>query len=77
MVLHAECKHGIYTVTDAGGGNYDTVQINSTTAAGTTIPKNSMIFPRFAWGTDQTAANITNNEDELFIILQFKYIPIP
>ena len=65
------------SVTDAGGGNYDTVQINSTTAAGTTIPKNSMIFPRFAWGTDQTAANITNNEDELFIILQFKYIPIP
>ena len=32
-----------------------------------------MIYPKFRWGTDQTAANVSGNSAELTINLQFRY----
>jgi len=63
-------------ITDSGGDNYDQIQISSSLGAGTVIPKNSMIYPRFKWGTDQTANPGTIGSAELYLQVQFTYIPI-
>jgi len=62
-------------ITDVGGTNYDTLQISSSNGdgVGTVLAANSMVYPRFKWGTDQTAANISGNSNELSMMLQFKY----
>ena len=69
-LLHLESGSRI---SDDGGTNYDTLQISSSTEQAIEIPANSMVYPKFKWGTDQSASNISGNSADLSIVLQFRY----